>query len=68
MGRSRSNQRGGRQQPHERETDPLTLARRDKQIEFGKNTLAYDKYLKAVPKEERQKGQPRTPNKYDKFR
>ena len=69
MGRSRSTNRGvGGRQRQERETDPLTLSRREKQIEFGKNTLAYDKYVKAVPKDEREKGQPRTPNKYDKFR
>jgi len=69
MDRSRSTNSGvGGRQRHERETDPLTLARREKQIEFGKNTLAYDKYVKAVNKDERAKGQPRTPNKYDKFR
>ena len=67
MSRSRSNHRH-RLGPVEREADPQTLARREKQIEFGKNTLAYDHYVKAVPKTERQKGQPRTPNKFDKFR
>ena len=70
MGRSRSNHRGKRfpQEPREVETDVMTLTRREKQIEFGKNSLAYDIYVKSVPKDERQKGQPRTPNKYDKFR
>lgn len=34
----------------ERETDPLILARRQKQIDFGKNTIGYEKYLEQVPK------------------
>ena len=60
----------GHQRPRqvECESDPEILARRTKQIEIGKNTLAYDEYVKAVPKDLRQKGQPRTPNKFDKFR
>jgi len=33
-----------------RETDPLILARRQKQIDFGKNTIGYVKYLEQVPK------------------
>ncbi len=31
-------------------TDPITLERRRKQIEYGKNTPEYQNYLNAVPK------------------
>jgi len=34
----------------ERETDALILSRRQKQIDFGKNTIGYVKYLEQVPK------------------
>jgi len=46
-----------------RETDQYRLKARQKQLDIGKNTEGYQSYLEMVPREKRQKGDPRTPNK-----
>lgn len=51
----------------EYETDPEVLSRRQKQIDFGKNTVGYDAYRKVVPKYKRETGQPRTPPMHLKY-
>lgn len=50
------------------ETDLDVIARRKKQLSYGKNTKAYAKYLEMVPKKCRIKGiHPMTPDKYKKL-
>ena len=54
----------------DRETDPHKIQQRQKQIRFGKNTIGYDNYVKAVPRKDRERGNikhPWTPNPYEKM-
>nr|CAD7442640.1 unnamed protein product [Timema bartmani] len=64
---SNGSSKKGRKPKSEYETDPDTLARRQKQIDYGKNTLGYDTYIQSIPKNERVRGHPRTPPKHLKY-
>ena len=51
-----------------KEEDEHRLEQRLKQVGYGKNTVAYDRYITAVPKDKRQGYDihPRTPDVYEK--
>lgn len=52
---------------YESERDPIVLRRRQKQIDYGKNTLGYQNYVQNIPKRSRTKEHPRTPRKGVKY-
>ncbi|XP_022656739.1 histone RNA hairpin-binding protein-like [Varroa jacobsoni] len=51
----------------ELETDPDVLMRRQKQINFGKATAGYKRYVEMVPREKRTSLHPQTPRKELKY-
>ncbi|KAF2069302.1 hypothetical protein CYY_009383 [Polysphondylium violaceum] len=48
------------------ESDPVKLKARQKQIDYGKNTIGYDNYTSQVPKHTRAKEHPKTPDRNQK--
>lgn len=51
----------------ENESDPSIISRREKQIEYGKSTPAYERYSNQVVKKARTATMPRTPEKLKKY-
>ena len=51
----------------EYEMDEAVLERRQKQIDYGKNTLGYVNYTKMIPKDKRTADHPKTPPRHIKY-
>eukprot|EP01018_Ginkgo_biloba_P035703 Gb_35894 [translate_table: standard] len=49
------------EEKHE-EIDPHRLSQRQKQIDYGKNTLGYERYIELVPRDQRKKDDIQTPD------
>ncbi|KAG5448846.1 hypothetical protein CSKR_103505 [Clonorchis sinensis] len=62
----RLRERGSLMEPIELERRQLELLRRQKDIDMGKVTDRYAEYVLSVPKPERERYHPRTPNKFRK--
>lgn len=43
------------------EEDERRIAQRQKQVDYGKNTIAYDRFVEICPRERRMRGDPMTP-------
>ncbi|KAL5036621.1 hypothetical protein BDV3_005807 [Batrachochytrium dendrobatidis] len=52
--------------PNEPSSEERRLEQRQKQIDYGKNTVGYRRYLECVPKNKRQRGDPETPERHSK--
>lgn len=70
--KSKPNNKGDTEKPcapkkTQLETDPLVLQRRQKQIDYGKNTVGYSNYTMIVPIDQRTKDHPKTPDKFTKY-
>ncbi|KAL2919720.1 hypothetical protein HK105_200634 [Polyrhizophydium stewartii] len=52
--------------PNEPSSEARRLEQRQKQIDYGKNTIGYRNYINSVPKNKRRKGEPETPDKHSK--
>lgn len=67
----RPSRRYSQNRPHNRsveyETDMSIIRRRQKQLDYGKNTIGYQKYLEITPRNSRKDEDPTTPEKFVKY-